>query len=210
MPRYDRFRAALIRAGVTALLLAGVGQNVLASPITPSPITLSVSGMVVSSTVNGVQVGAGSYTVQMMLDGSALGSFTANGATGISLWSLLGGDSAGASDVVTSTPAGSNAKNAILRSYVLATSVTGAQSIISLGEIDPFFGGTAAIPPFIAFAGTDGQPALIFPLPLRTFVSVAPAPNAPQTAWRRSAGFHTPETASRFPVFGNAPCPSPE
>src|SRR4029077_16866851 len=35
------------------------------------------------------------------------------------------------------TPAGDNAKDAILRYYVLATSSGGSQSLISLGEINP-------------------------------------------------------------------------
>jgi len=124
---------------------------------------LTVSGMVASSTVDGVQLGAGDYTSQSLLAaGSAAGTVTADGVTGIPLWSLLGGDSAGNSDVVTSTPSGDNGKNAILRSYVMATSVTGIQSIVSLGEIDPFFVGTASVPAFIAL-GADGRPELVFP-----------------------------------------------
>jgi hypothetical protein len=154
-----RSRTSLLRAGFAAALLAIPGQSAYAGPI-----SLTVSGMVTSSTVSGAQVGAGTYSIgQLMSDGTDLGSVTSGGETGISLWSLLGGDSSGDSDVVTSTPSGDNGKNAILRSYILATSETGAQSVISLGEIDPFFGGTAALPPFIAYSGTDGNPALIFP-----------------------------------------------
>ena len=158
MARYERFCPSLLCAGFAAALLAVLGQGAYGSPI-----TLDVSGMVTSSTVSGAQVGAGTYSIQQLMSaGAAVGSETSGGETGISLWSLLGGNSSGASDVVTSTPSGDNGKNAILRSYVLATSATGAQSIISLGEIGPFFGGTG-VGPFVAYSGTDGNPALIFP-----------------------------------------------
>jgi hypothetical protein len=159
MTSKERFCTSFLRAGFAAVLLASLGQSSFASPI-----TLAVSGMVATSTVSGAQVGAGTYSIQQLMSaGAASGSVTSRGETGISLWSLLGGNSSGTSDVVTSTPTGDNSKNAILRSYVLATSLTGAESIISLGEIDPFFGGTGALPPFVAYSGTDGNPALIFP-----------------------------------------------
>ena len=153
------FRAVFSVATLITGLLIGVGGSARADSI-----ALSVSGMVTSSDVNGVTVGAGSYTAQQLTAvGSAVGTVTADGLMGVPLWSLLGGNSAGNSDVFASTPAGDNGKNAILRSYVLATSVTGTQSIISVGEIDPFFGGTGSVPDFIAFSGTDGRPELVFP-----------------------------------------------
>jgi len=159
MIRYHRFRPVLAGALFITILLACFGRNALADPF-----TLTVTGMVTSSNVNGAQLGAGNYTLQQLAAaGSAVGSVTSNGLTGIPLWSLLGGNSAGVSDVLTSTPAGDNAKNAILRSYMLATTATGAQSLISLGEVDPFFGGTGTVPAFIAFSGTNGQPELVFP-----------------------------------------------
>jgi hypothetical protein len=159
MISHHRFRVALASAIFITSLLTGFCDSAFADPF-----ALSVTGMVTSSNVNGVEAGAGTYTLQQLAAaGSALGTVTANGLTGISLWSLLGGDSAGDSDVVISTPAGDNGKNAILRSYVLATSITGAQSIVSLGEIDPFFGGTASVADFVAFSGTDGRPELVFP-----------------------------------------------
>jgi hypothetical protein len=77
------------------------------------------------------------------------GQVTVGGVTGYSLWGLLGGAAASSStspiygDITTSTPAGDNNKNAILRYYVVATSATGQQSVISLGEIDPTFSGSA-------------------------------------------------------------------
>jgi hypothetical protein len=66
---------------------------------------------------------------------------------GATLWSLVGG-------VTTSTPPGDNSKNAILRYYVVATNSAGGESVFSLGEIDPDFGGTSAAP-FIAVAGSN-------------------------------------------------------
>ncbi len=69
-------------------------------------------------------------------------------------------------DITTSTPGGDNGKNAIFRYYLLATGLGGQQSIISLGEIDPNFGGTAVPPPFVAFqngSGTLASPELVVP-----------------------------------------------
>jgi hypothetical protein len=66
-------------------------------------------------------------------------------ADGASLWSLVGG-------VQTYTPPADNSKNAILRNYVVATSTTGAETVFSLGEIDPNFGGTNAAP-YISVTG---------------------------------------------------------
>ncbi len=98
---------------------------------------------------------------------------SSGGVTGISLWGLLGGANASGSTspvyggITTSTPAGDNGKNAILRYYLLATSAGGQQSVVSLGEIDPNFGGTAATPAFIAFQNTGSTlltaPDLIVP-----------------------------------------------
>ena len=151
--------AALRNAFLMTTALVCLSQSAVADPF-----ALSVTGMVTSSSVNGAQVGAGSYSLQQLAAaGSAVGPVSYNGVTGIPLWSLLGGNAAGMSDVVTSTPAGDNGKNAILQSYVLATSITGAQSIISLGEIDPFFGGTGAVPDLVAFSGTDAHAELVFP-----------------------------------------------
>jgi hypothetical protein len=96
-----------------------------------------------------------------------------NGLTGITLWGLLGGANSSSPTsptygaITTSTPAGDNGKNAILRDYVVATGSNGAQSVVSLGEIDPAFGGTAAVPAFIAFQATGGSllgtPMLVVP-----------------------------------------------
>ncbi len=98
---------------------------------------------------------------------------SSGGVTGISLWGLLGGANAASStsptygDITTSTPSGDNGKNAILRYYLLATSADGRESVVSLGEIDPNFGGTAATADFIAFRNTGSTlltaPELVVP-----------------------------------------------
>ncbi|HEY1259548.1 MAG TPA: hypothetical protein VGF34_09875 [Stellaceae bacterium] len=80
-------------------------------------------------------------------DGNYGGEMTIGGTTGYSLWGLLGGakpanpNSPIYGAITTSTPSGLNGKNAILRYYLLATSTSGARSLISLGEIDPQFSG---------------------------------------------------------------------
>jgi hypothetical protein len=57
----------------------------------------------------------------------------------VSLWSLV-------DDLTTSTPPGANGKNAALRYYVVATGSGGTQSVFSIGELNPSFGGTNAAP----------------------------------------------------------------
>lgn len=109
------------------------------------------------------------------LAGLATGGDTASasGLTGISLWGLLGGANATSptspiyGGITTTTPVGDNGKNAILRYYLVGTNSSGAQSVVSLGEIDPSFGGTAAVPAFVAFQNTSGplltSPELVVP-----------------------------------------------
>jgi hypothetical protein len=80
-------------------------------------------------------------------DGKYGGEITIGSTTGYSLWGLLGGAKASSPNssiygaITTSTPPGDNGKNAILRYYLLATSTSGAQLLVSLGEIDPQFSG---------------------------------------------------------------------
>ncbi len=103
---------------------------------------------------------------------SAGDTVSSGGLTGISLWGFLGGANASSplspiyGDITTSTPAGLNGKNSILRYYLLGAGA-GKNSVVSLGEIDPNFGGTAASPAFVAFENTGGslltQPELIVP-----------------------------------------------
>lgn len=80
--------------------------------------------------------------------------------TGVSLWDLL--ETAG----LVTDPA---IKNDELRQYVLATGSDGYEATFSLGELDPRFGGSDAMPDLVAFAenggglGADGFARLVVP-----------------------------------------------
>jgi hypothetical protein len=107
--------------------------------------------------------------IDLTTAGSSYGGLvTVGSTTGYSLWGLLGGADASSptspiyGSITTSTPAGDNGKNAILRYYVLATSSSGSQSLISLGEIDPRFSGNAS-PQLVTVSG--GAASLDFTLP---------------------------------------------
>jgi hypothetical protein len=101
-------------------------------------------------------------------DGQYGGLVTAGGVTGYSLWGLLGGAPASSPTspiygaITTTTPAGDNGKNAILRYYVLATGTSGNQSLISLGEINPSFSGSAT-PDLVTFSGNTASLAFTLP-----------------------------------------------
>ncbi len=79
--------------------------------------------------------------------------------TGVSLWTLL--TDAG---IVTNP----KVKNDILNHYLLATGSDGYEAVLSLGELDPMFGGAGA-PDLIAYAmngqplGADGFARLVVP-----------------------------------------------
>jgi hypothetical protein len=114
--------------------------------------------------LSGPTSNAGTYSTSDLL-GFALRNPTDdvsyNGFDGVSLWGLLGGSTG----ITTTTPPGDNSKNAILRYYVTGSG-DGSTSIVSVGEINPSFGGTQATPTFIAYAsnGTNlAQPELIVP-----------------------------------------------
>ena len=112
----------------------------------------------------------GTYSVsQLAAETNAGDTVTSNGNTGISLWGALGGSTTGASvtngdgsntttygDIVTNTPNLDNSKNAILRYYVAVSNAAGQTSIVSLGEVDPFFGGTGATPIYLQYGTTAG------------------------------------------------------
>jgi hypothetical protein len=136
-------------------------------------IVLSV-GARASTLLTGPTSNAGSYSTATLAGIAAPGdTVNSGGLTGISLWGLLGGANSATptspiyGGITTSTPAGDNAKNSILRYYLLATGSGGAKSVISLGEIDPNFGGTSPVAPFVAFKNTGGSllgaPELIVP-----------------------------------------------
>jgi len=101
-------------------------------------------------------------------DGQYGGLVTVGGVTGYSLWGLLGGAPASSPTspvygaITTTTPPGDNGKNAILRYYVLATSAGGSQSLISLGEINPTFTGSAN-PDLVTFSGNTASLAFTLP-----------------------------------------------
>ena len=66
------------------------------------PLTLTLSGSLSSSTVNGVNIGAGTYTTDQLSNVAQAvgGTVTAGGYSGVSLWGLLGGNTAGTSSNV--------------------------------------------------------------------------------------------------------------
>ncbi len=115
----------------------------------------------------------GSYSPMQLQTEAGATTVSSGGLTGISLWNFLGGANATTAApaiygaITTSTPAGDNGSNAILRYYLVATDVTGQKSVVSLGEVDPRFGGTSSPAPFVAFQATGGSlltaPALILP-----------------------------------------------
>jgi hypothetical protein len=119
----------------------------------------------------------GSYSSSALAGFAAANSSAAvvdstDGYDGVSVWGLLGGAPASSptsptyGGITTSTPVGDNGKNAILRYFLVATDAAGNQSVVSLGEIDPSFGGTGATPAYIAYATTPSlgvAPSLIVP-----------------------------------------------
>ena len=79
----------------------------------------------------------GSYTLWDVLGGST----TATTAT------VAGGTLTTNGAVTNFTPTGDNTKNAILRDYLVITDASGQNSVVSLGEIDPQFVGSATTSP---------------------------------------------------------------
>ena len=119
-------------------------------------------------TLTGPTSNAGTIDLSTAADGQYGGLVTVGAVTGYSLWGLLGGASASSPTspvygaITTSTPAGYNGKNSILRYYVLATSSNGSQSLVSLGEIDPTFTGSAN-PDLVTFSGNTASLAFTLP-----------------------------------------------
>jgi len=105
-------------------------------------------------TLTGPTSNAGTIDLSMA-DDQLGGLVTVGGVTGYSVWGLLG-------TVTTTTPTGDNGKNAILRYYVLATGTNGSQSLISLGEINPTFSGSAN-PDLVTFSGNTASLAFTLP-----------------------------------------------
>ena len=141
---------------------AGVLAFVLASATAWAPHAATADAII---TLSGPTSNAGTIDLSAA-DGQYGGLVTVGATTGYSLWGLLGGANASSPTspvygaITTSTPADFNGKNAILRYYVLATGSNGSQSLISLGEIDPNFSGSAT-PDLVTFPATPpGWPLL--------------------------------------------------
>jgi len=156
-------------------------------------------------TLAGDVTNPGSYTISELQSlPSTTESVTIGGVTssytGVSLWTFLGDGS----DVIVGS-----GKNAILRNYVIATGSNGSQSLVSLGEINPNFGGDTSQLDLVAYE-RNGQllssPQLIVPqdtsgarnvtnLASLNVLSVPQAPTGP-------GGYSSQFTVS---VPGNAP-----
>jgi PEP-CTERM motif len=144
-----------------ALTLSGLMLAALCSPANADVV------------LSGPDANDGSYSTAALSAAAGGNTVDSGGLTGISLWAFLGGaNSAGKfgpvyGAITTTTPAGANNGNAILRYYLVGTNATGQQSVVSLGEVDPNFGGTANPAPFVAFKSTGGgllaEPALVVP-----------------------------------------------
>jgi hypothetical protein len=123
-----------------------------------------------------VAQGASALEINGLVTGSSAGSFSiaqlqalqattevlgGDTFTGVSLWTLLGGNATGTTSNITTVGGGNNP---ILRNYVLASGGSG-RSLLSVGEIDPFFGGTG-LPYLIAYqknGTTLATPLLVVP-----------------------------------------------
>lgn len=133
----------------------------------------AASGQAAADVVlTGPDANAGSYSTSALAAVANGGdTVSSGGLTGITLWGLLGGADAAQNSpnygaITTSTPSGANGKNAILRYFLLGTGAGGQRSVVSLGEIDPSFGGTAPVAPFVAFQNGGGllaAPQLVVP-----------------------------------------------
>ena len=132
---------------------------VLASGMMSAPCAAMADAIV---TLSGPTGNAGVIDLSTAPPAQYGGLVTVGGVTGYSLWGFLGGAPASNPNsptygaITTTTPAGDNGKNAILRYYVLATGSGGTQSLISLGEIDPGFSGSAT-PDLVTFSGNTAS-----------------------------------------------------
>jgi len=145
---------AIRRLWASVLLPAAVLVMVEAAP------ALEITGQVTGFT-------AGSFTIAELqtlaptVGGPTTEILSGDTYTGISLWSLLGGNPTGTTSNITTVGGGNNP---ILRNYIVARG-GGKTSLLSVGEIDPFFGGTGA-PYLIAYqlnGATLAAPILVVP-----------------------------------------------
>jgi hypothetical protein len=155
MDKINMKRAAMIALAAASATLLIAGSQARADAI----VTLS-----------GTDSNAGTIDLSSALATQFGGEISQSGFTGYSLWGLLGGSTstvtttnAGGTTITyggitTTTPTGDNSKNAILRDFLLVTDSSGDHSIVSLGEIDPSFAGTArSNSDLIAFSGSTAS-----------------------------------------------------
>jgi hypothetical protein len=148
----SHFRASKLAGGRRSTLLCGVSIAVLLG----SAIAASAQQVTTSATVTGQVITPQTYNLSSL---QALPATTENvsflsGTTptnltfaGVPLWTLLGGN-------IKTNPA---VRNDILGDVVIVTGSDGYQSVSTVGEIDPAFGGTQPNPQIVAYASAPGQ-----------------------------------------------------
>lgn len=126
MPMKTMLRVA-VGAMSYALMMSG-GSNARADAI------VDLSGS--DTNVGTLNLGAGTYSLWNLLGGGG-------STSGMVVAGPPGGTTTAFGDINTFTPTGDNAKNAILRYYLVVSNGT-QNSIVSLGEIDPNFVGAGS------------------------------------------------------------------
>src|SRR5499425_2550009 len=137
--------------------------------VEPAP-ALEISGLVTGFSAGSFSVGQ-LEALAPSIGGPTSETLGGDTFTGVSLWSLLGGNSTGTTSNITTVGGGNNP---ILRNYILATGGGGKTSLLSVGEIDPFFGGTG--PPYLVAYQLDGA-TLPSPISISSW--------SPRFLWRR-------------------------
>ena len=128
--------------------------------VEPAP-ALEISGLVTGFSAGSFSVGQ-LEALAPSIGGPTIETLGGDTFTGLNLWSLLGGNSTGTTSNITTVGGGNNP---ILRNYILATGGGGKTSLLSVGEIDPFFGGTG-LPYLVAYqlnGATLASPILVVP-----------------------------------------------
>jgi len=104
-------------------------------------------------------------TSEIATQATPINTITYGGYTGVTLWSFLGGSDTTTTSggvkyygAIATAPQTNGNPNSIIRYYVTATGSSGAQSVVSLGSIDPTFVGSSATAPFIAYQTAGGTP----------------------------------------------------
>ncbi len=122
-------RLALIAA---AMFAAGIAW---AGPATPLTLTGSLTNAGTSYQIADLQTG---FTAQSLTVGG-------NSYVGVPLWTLLGGTLGTDSSTDGNIIPNGGGNNAILRSYITATGSDGSKSLLSVGEVNRWFGGNGPI-----------------------------------------------------------------